>query len=132
MTRSIRLILWILVPIAFFWIWYCVAANYSYNAVSGVYGLERNGEASTLILKKDRSFYQVLTENGKVECTQGTWRRIGEGGIVFSKEFLKMAGQETRADGQVDGDVKKRFGIFLAIQFNPDPGGPVFRKKMFR
>lgn len=51
---------------------------------------------------------------------------------MFSKEFLKVSGQEVRPDGQVDGEVRKRLGLFLSIALNPDPGGPVFRKKLFR
>lgn len=73
-------------------IWYCVAADYSYGAVSGTYPLSLNGEVSTLILNKDRSFQQELSRDGKVERTQGSWRRLGEGGVVFSKEFLKVSG----------------------------------------
>jgi hypothetical protein len=112
--------------------WYCVAADYSYGAVSGTYTLSLTGETSTLILNKDRSFQQELSRDGKVERTQGSWRRLGEGGVVFSKEFLKVSGQEVRPDGQADGEVRKRLGLFLSIAFNPDPGGPVFRKKLFR
>src|SRR5579859_3203035 len=54
----------------------------------------------TLFLNKDQSFQQELSRDGKVERTQGSWRRLGEGGVVFSKEFLKVSGQEIRPDGQ--------------------------------
>jgi hypothetical protein len=122
----------ILLLIALFWGWYSVAANYSYGAVSGTYRFRLNGEESTLVLNVNRSFHQELKHDGSVEHAQGTWRRLGEGGVVFSKEFLKVSGQETRPDGQADGEVKKRLGLFLSIAFNPDPGGPVFHKELFR
>ena len=112
------------------WGWYSAAANYDYKAVSGIYSVRLNGEASTLFLKDNRSFQQELTREGRVEHAQGTWRRIGEGGVVFSKEFLTLSGQEVRADGQADGEIKKRIGLFLSIAFRPDVGGPVFKKKL--
>jgi hypothetical protein len=52
--------------------------------------------------------------------------------VVFSKEFQKLSGQETRPDGQADGEVKKSNGLFISIAFHPDPTGPVFHKKLFR
>lgn len=112
------------------WVWYSITADYGYRAVSGTYSFQLQGETSTLVLKEDRSFQQELAYGGKVERASGKWRRIGEGGVVFSKEFLKIPGQEVRADGQVDGEFKKNLGLFLSIVFNPDPGGPVFRKKL--
>ena len=131
-TASARVAGGLLLMIGVFWVWYCVAADYSYGAVSGTYTLRLNGETSTLILDKDRTFQQELSRDGKVERAQGNWRRLGEGGVVFSKELLKVSGQEVRPDGQADGEVRKRLGLFLSIAFNPDPGGPVFRKKLFR
>ncbi len=128
----VRMLGGILLLAILFWVWYSVAADYSYGAVSGTYAFSLNGETSTLILNKDRSFKQELSREGKVERTQGSWRRLGEGGVVFSKEFLKVSGQEVRPDGQVDGEVRKRLGLYLSVALNPDPGGPVFRKKLFR
>ncbi len=122
----------ILLLIILFWGWYSVAASYDYDAVSGTYSLQlSNGESSTLVLNKDRSFEQELNRERRVEHVQGSWRRIGEGGVVFSQDFLKLTGQEVRPDGQADGEIKKSFGLFLSIALNPDPGGPVFRKKLF-
>ena len=112
--------------------WYSIAANYDYGVVSGAYSFRHGNDESTLILRRDRSFQQELKHNGKVEQSQGTWRRIGEGGVVFSKEFLKLSGQVTRSDGEADGEVRKSLGLFISIAFTPDPGGPVFRKKLFR
>jgi hypothetical protein len=110
-----------------------VAADYSYGAVAGKYSFRSDGEESTLILKKDQSFQQVLTRQGKVECVRGTWRRIGEGGVVFSKEFLTVKGQKVRPDGQADGNVEKSFlELIPSIVFEPDKDqGPRFHRKSF-
>jgi hypothetical protein len=130
--KSVRISGLIIILIAVLWTWYMVAADYGYGAVSGTYVLRHDGEQSTLILKKDRSFQQVLNRQGKTERVQGRWRRVGEGGVVFSKEFLKLTGQEVRADGQADGKVRKQcLGLFLSINFEPDPGGPMFHKRFF-
>lgn len=134
MTKSIfdRVALAILLSIVVFVAWYSVAADYGYAAVSGTYVLHHDQEISTLVLKPDRTFEQEVRRGGKVERAQGNWRRIGEGGIVFSKEFLKLTGQEVRTDGQADGEVKKRcLGLRMSIKLNPDQGGPIFRKKLF-
>lgn len=114
------------------WGWYSVAANYSYGAVAGRYTFRLNGYESILVLNDDQTFQQELKGNGSVAHAQGSWRRVGEGGVVFSKEFLKVSGQDTRPDGQIDGEIKKHFGLFLSIVFRPDPGGPVFHRKLFR
>lgn len=111
--------------------WYCVAADYDYAFLAGTYTLEMSGVTSTLILKRDQSFEQRLTRNGKTESIHGTWRIIGEGGVVFSKEFLTLGRQEARADGEVGGEFKKAFGLLPSIHFFPDPGAPVFHKKLF-
>jgi hypothetical protein len=56
--------------------------------------MQRGDETSTLVLRPDHRFQQEISRAGKVERVQGSWRRIGEGGIVFSKEFLRVAGVE--------------------------------------
>ncbi len=62
---------------------------------------------------------------------QGTWRRVGEGGIAFSREFLKLSGQEIADDGEAYGNVEKSFlGLRLWIAFEPDKGGPRLYRKM--
>jgi hypothetical protein len=116
-----------------FWFWYRWAADYGYRAISGTYIFHDNGEQATLVLLESRVFRQELSHPGTVEQAEGTWRRVGEGGVVFSNEFLKVGGQRVRRDGQTDGQVKKTFGgLFLSIVFNGDKGGPVFHKKVFR
>ena len=118
MARNARLGGWVILIVVFL--------------LAGWYSFQSKDESSILILKKDQTFQQEITHGGKTEHAQGDWRRIGEGRVVFSREFLKLTGQETRGDGQADGEVKKRLGLLLSIQFDPDPSGPVFRKSLFR
>jgi hypothetical protein len=124
----------VLLAILLFWIWYSVAADYSYKAVSGTYDLRGSGETSTLVLKPDRSFQQDLVRAGKSEHAEGSWHRSGEGGIDFSKEFLKVTGQEMEPDGGFAGHIEKSLGLFVSIELNanPAPGGPTFHKRLFR
>jgi hypothetical protein len=98
-------------------VWYSMASNYGEGVVSGAYNLAQNGEVSTLILKRDHSFQQELIRSGNVQRAAGTWRRIGESGIAFSKEFLLISGQEPGADGTTYGDIHKAFGfrVYLTL-----------------
>jgi hypothetical protein len=124
---------WLLLAIIIFWAWYMVAADYGYKAVSGTYTLRNNGETSILVLRRDRSFQQELVHAGKTERAQGTWRRFGEGGIAFSRGFLRADGQEAGSDVEVYGRVeKKALGLLPSIVFDPEPGGPIFQKDLFR
>lgn len=133
LPTSVRMGCGIVLVLAFFWCWYMVAADYSYRAVSGTYLFHSDEESSTLVLRRDQSFMQDLTRNGNVEHAQGTWRRVGEGGVVLSKEFLKVKGQEVRSDGQADGQIEKRFaGFFPSIRFEPQFSGPKFNRRLFR
>ncbi len=128
-----RILIGIVLLAAVFWCWYMVAADYSYRAVSGTYLYQGAGESSTLVLRQDQSFQQDLNSDGKMEHAQGTWRRVGEGGVVLSKEFLKVKGQEVRSDGQADGAIEKRFaGFFPSIRFEPQFNGPKFNRRLFR
>jgi hypothetical protein len=116
-----------------FWGWYLWVADYGYAAISGTYVFRNDGQYSTLVLSKNRVFHQELSSSGNVQRAEGTWRREGEGGVCFSKEFLKAAGQRERPDGQADGQVEKSFsGLFTSIVFNGDKGSRVFHKELFR
>ena len=108
-------------------------ADYSYCAVSGVYKAEGGGATSILRLNDDLTFKQETHRGDETLRARGTWRRIGEGGIVFSKEFLRANGESARADGQVDGEVVKRFGFFFTIPIQSSGGGGrVFYKRPFQ
>ncbi len=111
--------------------WYSIASNYDYDVLAGTYSLRRDGETLTLVLKKDRSFQEEFIHDGKVEHSQSSWRRIGEGGVVFSKEFIRASGQEIMPDGEAYAAVKKTLGLFPSIHCAPDSSGPVFSKRYF-
>lgn len=115
MTIVLRVSCGIFLAIALFFLWYSVAADYGYKAVSGTYTFASNEERSTLVLKSDRSFQQELSKHGKVERATGTWRRIGESGVAFSKEFLILSGQEPGADGTAYGEFHKNFGFLVSL-----------------
>jgi hypothetical protein len=117
--------------IGMLWSWYCVAADYGYGPVSGTYTFEAGQESSTLILSRNQVFQQERSKEGRVERTHGRWERTGEGGVVFSKQFLTVTGQETSRDGDVYGQVRKGFaGLFVStIAFKPEREGTLFHKK---
>ena len=132
--KSVQINGWIFLSFAVFWIWYMVAADYSYGAIAGTYVYRADGEESTLALKKDQSFQQELIRQGKVERTQGSWRRIGEGGVVFSKEFLPVGDVQAASDGSTYGEVRKSFLELIPSIFLQTDGehGPGFYRKWFR
>lgn len=112
-----------------FCVWYWFAADYSYNAVSGTYSFQSNGESSVLILREDKVFLQERTSHGRTERTQGTWRRVGEGGVVFSAEFLPVGQINAGSDGSVYGEVQKSFLELIPsiVLYN----GPRFHRTLF-
>lgn len=116
---------------ALLWFWYMAAANYSYQWLAGTYDYRGASVTSTLALHQDGAFEQHGTFGIERKSSSGTWRRVGEGGVVFSKEFLSIPGESVRKDGQVDGIVTKRFlGFFPQIDLSIDGGGPVFKRKI--
>src|ERR1700674_4668996 len=101
--------------VVFLVLWYSVASDYGDGAASGIYHFAKNGETSTLILKRDHRFERELREHDEVKRAAGTWRRVGEGGIAFSKEFLPVSGQEPGADGTSYADMHKDLGVFVSL-----------------
>ena len=122
----------VLLLLALSWVLYSAMADYSYRAVSGVYKASGGGTTSTLRLNADRTFEQDTGRGGVRLHAQGTWRRNGEGGVVFSKEFLRENGESSRTDGQVGGEVVKRFGFLFTIPIESSWGGRVFYKRPFQ
>jgi hypothetical protein len=116
-----------------FCIWYSFTADYGYSAVSGTYAYQSNEESSVLMLRKDRVFLQERTSHGKTERAQGTWRRIGEGGIVLSAEFLPVGQINAETDGSVYGDVQKSFlELIPSIVLGTDTSNrPIFHRMLF-
>jgi hypothetical protein len=132
--NAVRITGGVLVVVVTFWVWYIVAADYGYAALSGTYILQSGPDTSTLILRENRTFEQEQSHMGRVEHVRGTWRRSGEAGIAFSHEFLSTQPQKPVSDGEVYGQVEKRcLGLIPYIALDSaDPGGPTFRKTLFQ
>jgi hypothetical protein len=132
-SKPLRIGGWILLSLSVVWIWYIVAANYGYGAVSGTYVLRCREGTAALVLRPDRSFQEDLNCGGKSERALGRWHRFGEAGIVFSREFLKLPGQKISSDGEAYGRVEKTFfGLLPVIKLDPIPGGPNLKRRLFR
>ena len=112
--------------------WYYVAANYDYDALAGVYVLDRNGERCLLDLQPDHSFKEELTHAGTFQRVAGTWHRYGQSHVSCSHEFLKVSGQELNAGGEAHGQFEKRLGLFPVLTLAPLPDGPEFRKRLLK
>ncbi len=98
-----------------FVLWYVVASDYGDGVISGTYELSLNGEKSSLELKPDHTFQQELNKLGKIEHATGTWRRVGEADVTFSKEFLAISGQELGPHGEAYGYIHKDFGVLVSL-----------------
>jgi hypothetical protein len=118
--------------IVLFGLWYSIAANYDYGALSGTYTFKRDGEKCTLYLRPNQTFSEELDSGGVAREAQGRWRRYGEAHVSFSGEFLKVSGQELNASGESHGQFDKRFGLMRSLTLAPLPDGPTFQKKWFR
>ena len=95
--------------------WFIVASDYSDTAASGTYLLARKGMTSTLVLLPDHSFRQEVSDSSGIQRAKGTWRRVGEGGLVFSQDFLTVPGEQRREDGTAFSDMERRFGILVRL-----------------
>jgi hypothetical protein len=116
MGKSIRLIGGILLLLLCCGAWLVVATDYGESVAVGKYRFTGNGERSTLVLKSDNTFQQDLQIGSINQHSQGTWHRVGEGGISFSKDFLVVSGDEPSADGTTFCDMHKTLGLFLSLQ----------------
>lgn len=101
------------IVIAFGWLFF--ATDYSDHMVVGTYVMDGGGQTCILTLKADHSFHQERTQMGKTSAADGAWRRIGEGGLAFSKQFLIMPGQEPGPDGTSYGSIHKTLGLVPSI-----------------
>jgi hypothetical protein len=111
--------------------WYYAAANYDYDALAGVYILDRNGERCVLSLRSNHTFTEELTSAGTLQKAEGTWHRYGESHVSFSMEFLRVSGEELNASGESHGEFEKRLGLFTVLTLAPLPNGPEFHKRIF-
>jgi hypothetical protein len=101
------------IVISFGWLFF--AMDYSDHVVVGTYVMASSGQTCILTLRTDHSFHQERTQMGSTVTADGVWRRIGEGGLAFSKQFLIMPGQEPGPDGTSYGRIHKALGLFPSI-----------------
>jgi hypothetical protein len=87
---------------------------------AGKYRFERNGESSTLVLNPVHTFRQTRRLGNIQQHSEGTWRRIGEGGIAFSKAFLMVSGGEPAPDRTTYRDMHKTLGLFVSLRLRPN------------
>lgn len=109
--------------------WYVVAADYDYGALAGTYVFHEGDETCTLRLNADHTFSEQLMRGKQVETATGEWRRFGEARMALSSSFLKVSRQELGPSGENYGQFYKTFGVIPYLQLDPDPGGPVLRRK---
>jgi hypothetical protein len=95
--------------------WFVIASDYSDTAASGTYGLVHDGVRSTLVLRPDHSFRQEVSDSGGIRRAEGTWGRVGEGGVVFSRDFLTFPGEQRGEDGTAYSDMQRTFGILIHL-----------------
>jgi hypothetical protein len=132
MSRSAQMSGAILLLIVLLGIWYSVAANYDYDALSGTYVFDQGGEKCILYLRPDQTFSEELTRSGKAQEVQGQWHRYGEAHVSFSSEFLKESGQELNAAGEAHGQFDKMLGLLPSLMLAPIPNGPTFHRKLWK
>jgi hypothetical protein len=116
MRKPVWLMGGVLISLGCFFLWGVAAMNYGSSAAIGTYHFERDGETSTLVLNPDHTFRQARWLGSHEQHSQGTWRRVGEGGISFSKDFLVVSGDEPEPDGTTFSDMHKALGLFTSLR----------------
>lgn len=116
MRKSVQVSSGLLLSFACFVMWTTVAMNYDDSVAVGKYSFEGGGESSTLVLSPDHTFQQAVRLGDVDQHAEGTWRREGEGGISFSKEFLVIPGDEAEPDGTTFSDMHKTLGLFVSLR----------------
>ena len=97
-------------------LWFVAATDYGDGAAIGTYHLSQSGEHSKLVLRQNHTFLQDVRRQDSNQIAEGTWRHIGEGGIVFSKEFLPTPGVEMGPDGSAFAEMHKPLGVFVSLE----------------
>lgn len=143
--RPIRGLVTLLLAFVLLVAWYVVATGYGYSELSGTYKFNGPAVSTVLVLKADRSFLQEITKNGKVEHSTGSWHRIGEGGVTFSKEFIRLPGQQSyldrfgpdtsgnpESDGEFGGHFERMFGLYPVLHLDARPQDLTLPKAVLR
>ncbi|MGD0649126.1 MAG: hypothetical protein ABR971_14155 [Acidobacteriaceae bacterium] len=142
MKRAIRVLLIVLTIPILFCVWFNIASDYDPPRLAGTYTFHNANVSTVLKLKADETFSQTLTINGQTKSAQGTWHRIGEGGVVFSGEFLRLPGERSAADSpgseeasnphpEFYGEFHKILTVYPEIWLEGVPAGVALHRKLF-
>ena len=143
MLKRVRdAIIIVVVPLVLFCVWFNIASDYDPPRLAGTYTFHDADLSTFLKLKADETFTQTLTTNGETKSAQGTWRRIGEGGVVFSGQFLRLPGQRSYADSpgsdeaswphpEFGGEFHKILTVYPEIWLEGVPAGVTLHRKLF-
>lgn len=106
----------IFIAVVCLFLWAVVVMDYGDGVASGTYTFTHGAETSTLVLKSNHTFQQTRRIGNVQQQAVGTWRRVGQGGISFSKEFLVVTGDEPEPDGTTFCELHKFLGIFPSLR----------------
>lgn len=95
--------------------WGIAAFNYGDEVAVGTYHFAHTNVTCELILKPDHSFVEGLKSGAYSDRAEGSWRRVGEGGISFSNSFLAVPGEVIEPDGTTFADMHKVLGLFVRL-----------------
>ena len=143
MKRYARVAAIALLPFVLFWVWFNIASDYDPPRLAGTYTFHSSNASSILKLKADRTFTQTLTADGQTKSASGTWRRDGEGGVVFSGDFLRLPGQRSYADSpgseeaswphpEFYGHFEKILTIYPKLSLDGGDKEVVMHRRLFR
>ena len=97
--RAVALGLFLLSALVVLWFGYGWIADYGDGVASGTYVASFEGRFSTLVLRPDHTFHQIIGSKGTSARADGTWRGIGEGELVFSGLILPLPNQRLMPNG---------------------------------
>lgn len=120
-----------LVVVVIFWFGYSWIADYGDGVASGTYEALVEGQRTTLLVRPDHTFHQTRVSGGVSAEADGTWRRIGEGGLVFSG-MLALPRQRLMPNGDAYAELYKTCGIWPPfISLDSTETSPILRKRLF-
>jgi hypothetical protein len=142
LNRSARAAGTTLILMVLFCIWFNIASDYDPPRLAGTYTFQNSNVSSVLRLKADETFTQTLTADGQTKQAQGSWHRIGEGGVVFSGDFLRLPGQRSYADSpasdeaswphpQFSGHFEKILTVYPKLSLDGGDKEVVLHRRLF-
>ena len=110
--------------------WWWHGWNFDDRYVAGEYVAKSQGERNVLVLNGDHSFSQEVWKGDRTTLhANGTWRRLGEGGVAFSNNFIG-APADAKASDTVYATLDNTFG-FHTLTLDSHEAPIKFHKKLF-